>query len=55
MAVPLLKGQLSVREIINGARLVQEISKDAALFIDHIDGPYSENEVMRAMIYSRGL
>ena len=55
LAVPLLKGQLSVREIINGARLVKEISKDAALFIDHIDGPYSENEVMRAMIYSRGL
>lgn len=55
LAVPLLKGQLSVREIINGAKLIKEISKDAPLKIDSIDGPYNENADLRRLIENRGL
>jgi N-acetylneuraminate synthase len=55
MAVPLLKGQLSVREIMNGERLTTPIKANDALTIDHIDGPYAENPELRKLILNRGL
>ena len=55
LAVPLLKGQLSCREIMNGEKVVNSISAHEALSINHIDGPYNENDALRALILDRGL
>ncbi len=55
MAVPLLKGQLSCREIMNGERLTRAIEPNEPLTIDHIDGPYAENHSLRELIVNRGL
>jgi N-acetylneuraminate synthase len=55
LAVPLRKGQLSCREIINGETLVQPIRADEALTLDHIDGPCSRNPALRTLITERGL
>jgi len=55
LAIPLLKGQLSCREVMNGERLVQEIQANKALSINYIGGPYNENATLRALILERGL
>jgi len=55
MAIPLRKGQVSVREIINGEKLISGISVNEPLTIDHIDGPYSEDSRLRGHIMNRGL
>lgn len=55
LAVPLLKGQLSVREVINGAKVVSKIGIDEALLITHIDGPLAESLDIKRQILSRGL
>jgi len=55
MAVPLIKGQVSVREVMNGETLLGEIKKDEALKIDVIDSPYSKNKYLKEIIYNRGL
>jgi sialic acid synthase SpsE len=54
LAIPLQRAQLSCREIMNGERLVQPLLANEALTIDHIDGPYSENPALRALIVDRG-
>jgi sialic acid synthase SpsE len=54
LAIPLLKGQLSCREIINGEKLVKPIKANESLTIDHIDGPYSEDKTLRSFIFNRG-
>ena len=55
MAIPLLKGQLSCREIVNGEKLVSGIGANEALTIDHIDGPYAASPALRESILGRGL
>lgn len=55
LAIPLRKGQLSCREVMNGLQLVTEIQADEPLTINHINGPYSENEGLRKFILDRGL
>jgi len=55
LAVPLHKGQLSCREVINGEILVKSINANEALNLDHVDGPYAENETLRQIIMNRGL
>lgn len=54
LAVPLQKGQISTREIINGLTLTKDVQKDQAINIDDISGPYSENEILKNMILDRG-
>ena len=54
MAVPLRKGQLSVREIINGTTVTHLINTDEPLTIDHVDGPYSTDPKLRDLIINRG-
>ena len=54
LAIPLQKGQLSCREVMNGEKVVRPIMSDEALTIEHIDGPYSENPSLRALIMARG-
>ena len=55
LAIPLRKGQLSCREVMNGNRLTKAIKADESLTIDHIDGPYSENSSLKELILNRGL
>jgi N-acetylneuraminate synthase len=55
LAIPLLKGQLSCREVLNGEMLKKDLKKDSPLLIDDIDGPYSDNENLNKLIKNRGL
>lgn len=55
LAVPLQKNQLSVREILNGERLVKAIEKDAPLLSIDIDGPYGDGGSLQGLIENRGL
>ncbi|MDS4041731.1 MAG: N-acetylneuraminate synthase family protein [Candidatus Competibacter sp.] len=55
LAIPLQKGQLSCREVMNGLKLVAGIQADEPLTINHISGPYAENEGLRNLILNRGL
>ncbi len=55
LAIPLLRGQISCRELMRGEVLTAAIQKDAPVMIDAIDTPYAKNETMRAAIYARGL
>jgi sialic acid synthase SpsE len=55
LAVPLHKGQLSCREVINGERLTKPITTHEMLTVDHVDGPYSENPALRQLILDRGI
>lgn len=54
LAIPLLKGQLSCREIMNGEMLTLAIAPNEALTIDHIDGPYANNQALKQLILNRG-
>jgi len=54
LAVPLLKGQLSCRELINGEALAQDVQANAPLTIDALDNPYSRNPELREQILQRG-
>ena len=55
LAVPLRKGQISTREIINGLKIVKDIAKNAPITIDDIDGPYASNSSLSSMILNRGI
>lgn len=55
LAVPLLKGQLSCRELIAGEALARPITADQAVLIDDLDNPYSRTSALRDQILSRGL
>ena len=55
LAIPLRKGQLSCREVMNGEKLLKPLKINDALGIDHIDGPYSENEGLKSLILNRGI
>lgn len=55
LAIPLLKGQLSCREVMNGEELIQEIKANEPLTIEHINGPYNENQNLKKLILNRGL
>lgn len=55
LAIPLLKGQLSCREILNGQQLVKAVPSDKPLMIDDIDSPYARNGPLRDLFYERGL
>jgi N-acetylneuraminate synthase len=54
LAIPLHRGQLSCREVINGERLIRPIAADDRLTIDHVDGPYNSNNGLRQGILERG-
>ena len=55
LAIPLRKGQLSCREVMNGEKLVKPIVADEQLTIDHIDGQAEKDSVLRRQIQNRGL
>lgn len=55
LAIPLLKGQLSCRELIAGERITRHIKVDEPITINCLDNPYSRSPDLRAQIESRGL
>ena len=55
LAIPMRKGQLSCREVMNGERLIAPIRSDEPLTIVDIDGPYHENKSLRQLILNRGI
>lgn len=55
MAVPLRKGQLSTREVINGLKVIGNITADSPLTIQNVDGPYNEIPALRNQILERGI
>ena len=55
LAIPLLKGQISCRELMAGEVLLRDIKKDQPIFIDNIDSPYAYNETLKNYIYERGV
>jgi len=55
LAIPLQKGQLSCRELLNDIKLLSDCPKDGALKVDMIDSPYSRFPNLKEMIYRRGL
>ncbi len=55
LAIPLQRGQLSCRELIDGDVLVQPCSADAPLQVEMFDNPYSRSTFMRRLIEDRGL
>lgn len=55
LAIPLLKGQLSCRELIAGEKLLKDIPQDKPLFIDSIDSVYATNDKLKQTIYERGI
>ena len=55
LAIPLRKGQLSCREVMNGELLSYGIKADEPLTINHVSGPYSQNEGLKSLILNRGL
>lgn len=55
LAIPLRKGQLSCREVMNGEVLSLPIQSDEPLTINHVSGPYSQNQGLKDLILNRGL
>jgi N-acetylneuraminate synthase len=53
--VPLQKGQLSTREVLNGTVVTQKIEANNPVMINDIDGPYSTSESLRSIILNRGI
>lgn len=55
LSVPLRKGQLSTREVLNGLVLLNDLKENQPLMISDISGPYNENPQLRALIENRGI
>lgn len=55
LAIPLLRGQLSCRELMRGEMILKPVKKDAPIRIDDIESPYSQIPSLRKTIYQRGL
>jgi N-acetylneuraminate synthase len=55
LAVPLQKGQLSTREVLNGTIITRRIEINSPVLIHDIDGPYSTSESLRSLILNRGI
>jgi len=55
LAIPLLKGQLSYRELVSGDLIIRDIKAHDPLTIDDIDNPYSRTPSLRTQIENRGL
>tara|TARA_B100000575_G_C23140168_1_gene663294 strand:- start:4460 stop:5545 length:1086 start_codon:yes stop_codon:yes gene_type:complete len=54
LAIPLNKGQLSCREILNGVKINKNLQKDQMLTIDDIDSSLKDNDSFKKFINNRG-
>ena len=55
LAIPLQKGQLSCRELLDGEILINGLKKGKPLKIEDIEGPYSKNKSLKDKITNRGI
>lgn len=55
LAIPLLQGQISCRELMRGEVLLRDVKADAPIKIDDIDSPYAFDDELKKKIYDRGL
>ena len=55
LAIPLLQGQISCRELMRGEVLLRGLTRDEPIRIDDIDSPYASIPSLRELIYRRGL
>ena len=55
LAIPLQKGQLSCRELLNDQVLAKKVAKDAPLLVDVVDSLYNRDETLKKQLYDRGL
>jgi N-acetylneuraminate synthase len=55
LAIPLQKGQLSCREVLNGETLTKPVSANAPLTVNDVDGPYNSIPKLRELLMARGL
>jgi N-acetylneuraminate synthase len=55
LAIPLLKGQMSCRELMRGEVLRAPVRKDAPINMSDIDSPYSADSTLRRLIDERGV
>ncbi len=55
LAVPLLHGQISVREFLGGERLKTALTKDAPVKLREIDAPYANDLALQRMVETRGI
>ena len=55
LAIPLLRGQLSVREVLTGLALSGPVLADAPVLVSSIDGPYGSGTPLGEIIERRGL
>lgn len=55
LAIPLQKGQISCRELMNGEVILKAVAKDEPIMIDGIDSPYAQNDNLKKIIYGRGI
>ena len=58
LAIPLLKGQISCRELMLGRfghKLIKSVKKDQPILIGMLDTPYAQDESLKKIIYNRGL
>lgn len=58
LAIPLQKGQVSVRELMLGSfghRMLADCAADLPLTIDLLDTPYASHDQLKQAIYARGL
>lgn len=54
LQIPLHKGQLSCREVINGISVTTELNVGDQLTIDNVNGPYGTDKYLRKVITNRG-
>ena len=55
LAIPLQKGQISCRELMNTEVLTAPCAKDQPIMIDMLDVPYAHGEELKGLYYQRGL
>ena len=55
LAVPLRKGQLSTRELLNGLTFKQGVKRGDPVTINSVSGPYNDNKDLRELIENRGI
>lgn len=55
LAIPLQKGQLSCRELLNDQVLAKDCKADSPLMVDAVESLYNRDEKLRRQLSSRGL
>jgi len=55
LAVPLQKGQISCRELMNGEVLLNQVTADQPIRLSDIDSPYAQHSELSALIAKRGV